>query len=84
LEDEHKQGALKFRNQMLNMPEVMQCYFVTGDADYILIYSAGDMKEYEEFTREVLLVHPHIKYFSTHVVMEPVKMTLTVPMEPLL
>ena len=61
-------------------PAVMQCYFVTGSSDYILHVSARDMDEYHDFVRQ-LVENPHVAMSETHVVINPVKMTLAVPID---
>jgi len=53
--------------------EVMQCYFVTGTYDFVIIVNAKDMREYEEFTKKRLMDNPNVKHFYTHVVMDKVK-----------
>ena len=45
----------EFKKLMLNAPEVMQCYYVTGDYDYVLIATFKDMGEYEIFTKKYFL-----------------------------
>ncbi len=62
-----------FRNEMLNAPEVMHCYFVTVDADFILIASSKNIKEYEKFTRQFFTENPHIKRDRTNIVINQVK-----------
>ena len=37
----------EFKKLMIKAPEVMQCYYVTGDYDYVLIATFVDMEEYE-------------------------------------
>ena len=45
----------EFKKTMLKAPEVMQCYYVTGDYDYVLIATFKDMEEYEIFTKKYFL-----------------------------
>jgi Lrp/AsnC family leucine-responsive transcriptional regulator len=71
----------RFKQAMLALPEVMQCYYVTGNSDFILILTAKDMKDYEAFTRRVFVNNPSIKNFITNVVMDQVKVGLTIPLE---
>ncbi|MBA4183557.1 MAG: Lrp/AsnC family transcriptional regulator [Acidobacteria bacterium] len=67
-------GALeKFKSAMNKCSEVMQCYFVTGTYDFVIIVNAKDMREYEEFTKMRLMDNPNVKHFYTHVVMDKVK-----------
>ena len=70
----------EFKNIMIKAPEVMQCYYVTGDYDYVLIATFKDMEEYELFTQKYFLNNSNIKRFSSMVVMNHVKENLFVPL----
>ena len=70
----------EFKKLMLNAPEVMQCYYVTGDYDYVLIATFKDMGEYEIFTKKYFLENSNIKRFSSMVVMNRVKENLSIPL----
>ena len=70
-----------FKRAVRAMPEVQQCYYVTGDADFVLVVTARDMTDYEAFTRRVFFDNPNIRRFHTNVVMEPVKVGLAVPVD---
>ncbi|GAA0540432.1 Lrp/AsnC family transcriptional regulator [Chitinophaga japonensis] len=63
----------KFKSSMLQSPEVMQCYYVTGSYDFIIIVNTQTMQHYEAFTKQWLLDNPNVKHFYTHVVMDKVK-----------
>lgn len=84
LEREHPEILDQFKRRMLNSPEVMQCYYVTGNADFIVILTAKDMKDYEDFTRRFFFQNSNIQRFRTNVVMDSVKVSLSVPVEPTL
>jgi Lrp/AsnC family leucine-responsive transcriptional regulator len=43
-----------FEQRMMSEPEVLQCYFVTGQYDYFLIVHVADMQAYYQFVRRVL------------------------------
>jgi Lrp/AsnC family leucine-responsive transcriptional regulator len=70
----------QFGELMNDLPEVMQCYYVTGEtADFLIFVSARDMNDYNEFMSRLGNMFPRIKRFSTNVVLERVKMGLSVP-----
>lgn len=69
----------EFRRSMLQLDNVQQCYYVTGHTDFVLIVLAQDMTAYEIFTRRVFTENPNIKRFHTNVVVEPVKVGMSVP-----
>jgi Lrp/AsnC family transcriptional regulator, leucine-responsive regulatory protein len=68
-----------FKKSMRMTPEVMQCYYVTGEIDFILIVTARDMREYEAFTQRFFFDNPNVQRFHTLVVMDRVKVGLSVP-----
>jgi Lrp/AsnC family leucine-responsive transcriptional regulator len=71
-----------FRKAMLANPAVMQFYFVTGRSDYVVIYSAASMDEYDEFIESVLAIDPNL-LTDTNVVIRPLKVSLTIPISPM-
>lgn len=65
-----------FKNSMLTIQEVTQCYYVTGEIDFILILNVRDIDHYQNFTQKFLFDNPNIRRFNTLVVMETVKQRL--------
>ena len=72
----------EFQRAIQTAPEVMQAYYVTGNADYILVITAKNMADYEAFAYAFLSRRPHVKHFRTSVVMRRVKYGLTLPIKP--
>jgi Lrp/AsnC family transcriptional regulator, leucine-responsive regulatory protein len=70
-----------FRRSMRALPQVQQCYYVTGHTDFVVIVLAEDMKEYEKFSRQVFTENPNIRRFHTNVVVDRVKVSLKVPLD---
>lgn len=73
LESGNAPGLDKFKTAMMECSEVMQCYYVTGSYDFILIVNTQTMQQYEAFTKKWLLDNPNVKHFYTHVVMDKIK-----------
>jgi Lrp/AsnC family leucine-responsive transcriptional regulator len=73
LERGSSQMIEKFKSAMQQLSEVMQCYYVTGTYDFIMIVNTLSMQQYEEFTKKWLMDNPNVKHFYTHVVMDKVK-----------
>lgn len=74
LEAGNSKAIDKFKMAMQKCQEVVQCYYVTGTYDFVLIVNMKDLKHYEEFSKKNLMDHPNVKHFYTHVVMDRVKM----------
>jgi Lrp/AsnC family leucine-responsive transcriptional regulator len=68
-----------FKKDMKANPAVQQCYYVTGSADFMLVVTATNMENYEAFTRNVFFGNQNIRSFITNVVMDSVKVELSVP-----
>jgi len=67
-----------FRRRMCSEPQVQQCYYITGDADFALICLARDMADYEQLTRRLFFDDMNVRRFRTSVVMERTKVGLDV------
>jgi DNA-binding Lrp family transcriptional regulator len=61
-------------------PEVQQCYYVTGDWDFILILAVTNMEHYNELTRKLFFTSNNIKRFKTFVAMSRVKVGQSLPL----
>lgn len=64
----------------LAVPEVQQCYYVTGDFDFVLIMVVPSMAVYEQLTRRLFFGNNNVKRFRTLVAMDCVKVGLSVPL----
>ncbi len=54
-------------------PEVQQCHYLAGEADFVLVVVVASMAAYEDFTRRVFFQGNNVKKFRTLVSMDPVK-----------
>jgi Lrp/AsnC family transcriptional regulator, leucine-responsive regulatory protein len=61
-------------------PSIQQCYYVTGEADFILVMTVASMEEYEHLAEELFYNDSLVKWFRTIVVMDRVKIGLSVPL----
>ncbi len=67
-----------FKALISDCTEVLQCYYVTGTYDFVIIVNTRDMKHYEEFSKKYLMDNTLVKQFYTHVVMDKVKVGFSV------
>ncbi|OCK59899.1 Lrp/AsnC family transcriptional regulator [Bradyrhizobium sp. LMTR 3] len=70
----------RFKQTIRKMPEVMSGFYVTGQTDFVLLVTANNMEEYEQFTRFLVDENPDIKRFESMVVLDRVKAGFTLPM----
>jgi DNA-binding Lrp family transcriptional regulator len=68
-----------FRAQAIREPQVQQCYYVTGEADFVLICISSDMESFEALTERLLFSNPNVRRFRTCVVMGRTKVGLSIP-----
>jgi Lrp/AsnC family leucine-responsive transcriptional regulator len=73
------QALTEFKELMLSTPEVMQCYDVTGEFDFIVVITAMDMQEYEAISRKLFIENPNIRRYKTSLVVRKVKSGTIVP-----
>ena len=78
LERERLDQLDAFRRRAREEPQVQQCYYVTGDADFILICIAKDMIDFEALTHKLFFENTNVRQFSTSVVMDRTKIGLFV------
>jgi Lrp/AsnC family leucine-responsive transcriptional regulator len=81
VELEHERADMLdgFRRAARADPNVQQCYYVTGAADFMLIVLARDMAAFEAFTRRLLFDNANVRRFTTSVVMSRDKVGTSVP-----
>lgn len=62
----------QFESAVLDFPEVMECYLMTGEADYQLRVLVGSLGEYEDFLRHRLTRIPGVAQVTTSFALRPV------------
>lgn len=63
----------EFEARMAKEPEVMQCYFVSGDFDYFLVVHVVDMDAYYQFVRRVISGSGNVRHFQSRFPMKRAK-----------
>lgn len=79
-ETQAARGIKGFKKTMIDAPEVIQCFMITGRSDFILVVAVTDMLEYEKFTYKYFLENPNITGFTTSIVINKVKYGLAIPL----
>ena len=68
-----------FRRKVKSEPQIQQCYYITGEADFALVGLAKDMQDYQLLTQRLFFDDANIKRFRTSVVMDRTKVGMSVP-----
>ena len=69
-----------FRRKVKAEPQIQQCYYITGAADFALIALARDMDDFQNLTQRLFFEDSNVKRFNTSVVMDRSKVSLDVPL----
>lgn len=78
----HEEKSIgSFHQSILGMPEVLECYHITGEDDYLLKVCFQDIPAYRNFLMEKLTRVPGIAKIKTSFVLAPLKKETTLPIE---
>jgi len=83
LEKKGKMPVEQFTRAVQSWPEVVACYSMTGDMDYLMRVQVEDLDHYARFIMEKLLKQPGVIDIRSNFVLERVKDTTSVPLEHL-
>ena len=68
-----------FESHVMNLPEVMECFSVSGERDYVLQIISRDIESYNEFLNTKILHHSSVRSASSSFALRRVKYTTTLP-----
>ena len=72
--DKHSKGHLiNFQSSISRLNEVMECYHIAGNTDYMLKVAVADMEEYKKFMTEKISAIENISSVDSMFVMDEVK-----------
>ena len=79
--DRQREDVLtNFERKISAEPQVQQCYFVSGEIDYLLLVTCPNMESYNAFARRVLANEHNIKRFRTSFCLSRVKYATAIPL----
>ena len=68
-----------FERTVRNAPEILECYAVTGDADYLLKIVVTDAEAYDRFLHRFLFNLPGVRQTRTIVALREIKHDVRLP-----
>ncbi len=71
-----------FESHVSLLPEVTECFSVSGDRDYVLHVVVRDMDTYNDFLNSKILKHAAVRSASSTFVLRRVKYSTVLPLEP--
>lgn len=72
-----------FEAAVMERPEVLECYLMTGDADYLLRVVVPDLASYERFLKEHLTRIPGIASIRSSFALKQVRYRTALPLDHL-
>lgn len=79
LEKHTKESVNQFEDRIRSIPEVLECFVMTGQSDYLLRVVVADLEDYERFVRQRLHPIGWISSIDTSFVYGEVKKTRVYP-----
>jgi DNA-binding Lrp family transcriptional regulator len=81
LEKQIRKVLRMFEQAILTRPEVMECYLMTGDSDYLLRIVVKDISSYERFLLDYLTKIPGVATIKSSFALNQVKYRTELPIE---
>ena len=79
LNREEQSELAAFEKAVQDLPEVMECYLMTGEFDYLLRVVVSDMADFERVHNEVLTRLPGVARVNSSVAIRTVRKTTELP-----
>ena len=76
-------GIIRRYAALQSWPQVLNCFALTGESDYILQAFFSDMNAFSHFVLETLLATPGVEDAKSSFVLKEIKTTTSLPLEHL-
>lgn len=80
LRSQERETLEQFQTQITSCPEVMECYLMTGNSDYLLRVVVPDLESYERFLGDKLTRIPGVGNIQTSFALKPVVYRTELPL----
>lgn len=80
LEKHGENPARAFHQAVQRKSQILECYSVTGDDDYLLRVVVSDLKAFSNFLMEELMTIPGVTHIRSTVVLDSIKTTTALPL----
>jgi Lrp/AsnC family transcriptional regulator len=78
---QHDESTLeKFEHMACLRPEILECFSMSGDSDYLLRVVVQSIEHYETFLKKVLLHLPGVTSINSRFALKSVKLTNRLPL----
>lgn len=79
VESERPELLAQLRKWLAAHEQIQQVFYVTGEADFILVITAPDTASYDALMSRIVAENPNVKRFVTNVALNVVKRGLSIP-----
>jgi len=69
-----------FEGHVAALPEIMECYAISGDRDYLLHVITRSVEDYDRFLNRKILHHPSVRSASSSFALRRMKYTTRLPL----
>ena len=80
LERQTEEALKLFEERVARVPEVMSCFLMTGDADYLLRILVADLASYQRFLLDTLTRIPGVAHIQSSFAIKPVVQRVDPPL----
>ncbi len=77
----NRETSNKFIEEARNIPEIIECYTITGDSAFMLKIVAKNFQYYRDFIFDKLLSVPFVSNIETSIVVGTEKKTTSIPLD---
>ncbi|HTJ63781.1 MAG TPA: Lrp/AsnC family transcriptional regulator [Alphaproteobacteria bacterium] len=75
-----RRSLSEFEEAISVCPEVVECYTMSGEMDFLVRIVTRDIEGYERFLRSTLLQMPSVQEVHSHIALSQVKQTTALPL----
>ncbi|PHZ83294.1 Lrp/AsnC family transcriptional regulator [Paremcibacter congregatus] len=79
VEKQTKEKLAEFERSVKNCPQIMECYLMSGDADYLLRVIVSDASDYERLHMDVLTALPGVSQIKSNFSLRTVTKKTSIP-----
>lgn len=79
VERERPELLAQLRKWLAAQAHIQQVFYVTGEADFILVITAPDTETYDALMSDLVMQNPNVRRFTTNVALSVIKRGLAVP-----
>jgi Lrp/AsnC family transcriptional regulator len=69
----------EFEQFIQSREEIVECYAMSGEWDYLLRIAVRDVADYDRFIRQGVLAHPSVAHAASNFALRQVKYTTEIP-----